>query len=125
MVSDERRFLPVDIFIDPHGEPLAAYQLELWDKSESIRIVGVEGGDTEAFADPPYYDPKAITRHKIILAAFSTKKALPTTNSRVTTVHVMKEGKSDPDLRISLTAAATPTRKRIDATVMFLLGAQR
>jgi hypothetical protein len=125
MAADEQRFMPVDIYIDPHGEPLAAYQLELFDENESIRIVGVEGGESPAFAAPPYYDPKAIAHHKIILAAFSTAKVLPTTKSRVTTVHVIQEGRPDPDLHVSLTAAATPTRERIDATATFLLGAAR
>jgi hypothetical protein len=122
VTSTQPRFMPVDIFIDPHGEPLAAYQLELVDRNESISIVGVEGGDPPAFASPPYYDPKAIRQHKIILAAFSTARNLPESNSRVTTLHVMQKGEVDPDLRVRLTAAATPTRKRVDATATFTLG---
>jgi hypothetical protein len=125
VAADEQRFMPVDIYIDPHGEPLAAYQLELIDRNESIKIVGVEGGESPAFETPPYYDPKAIAHHKIIVAAFSTGKVLPTTKSRVTTVHVIQEGRPEPDLRISLTAAANPARERIDATATFLLGAAR
>jgi hypothetical protein len=124
-VRDRPRFMPVDIFIDPHGEPLAAYQLELIDSHESIRIVGVEGGESPAFAKPPYYDPKAIAQHRIVVAAFSTAGALPTSKSRVTTLHVVQEGKRNPDLHVKLTAAATPARKRIDATATFRLGAVR
>jgi hypothetical protein len=119
---DRQRFIPVDILIDPHGEPLAAYQLELIDKNESIRIVGVEGGENPAFATPPYYDPKALAHHKIIVAAFSTAKDLPTAKSRVTTLHVLQKGTTSPDLHLRLTAAATPARERIDATATFLLG---
>lgn len=122
VASDQQRFMPVDIFVDPHGEPLAAYQLELIDRNRSIKIVGVEGGETPAFTAPPYYDPKAIAHHRIIVGAFSTAKVLPTSKSRVTTLHVMQEGKTDPDLHVKLTAAATPTRVRVDATATFLLG---
>src|SRR5436190_5755895 len=38
-------FRTVDIFIDPNGKPLAAYQLDWIVASQNAKIVGIEGGE--------------------------------------------------------------------------------
>jgi hypothetical protein len=53
-------FTFVDVFIDPQGKPLAAYQFELRTTAGEAKLVGIEGGEHAAFAHPPYYDPKAL-----------------------------------------------------------------
>ena len=105
--SATARFFPVDVYIDPHGAPLAAYQFELIDKNESIEIVGVEGGDHSAFARPPYYDRKALAHHHIILAAYSTDDDLPSRKTRVATVHVLSRAEIEPEFVFKLSVAAS------------------
>ena len=63
------RFEYIDIYIDSGDVPLAAYQFELTDAGGSIKIVGIEGGEHEAFATPPYYDPKALKNNRVIWVA--------------------------------------------------------
>src|SRR5262245_59605150 len=67
------RFRAVDIYVDSGSAPLAAYQLEFSVTNQVAKIVGIEGGDHEAFREPPFYDPKAIQQERVILAAFSTQ----------------------------------------------------
>src|SRR5687768_5906106 len=68
----------VDVFIDPQGKPLAAYQFELV-APKGVQLVGIEGGEHKAFADPPpYYDPKALQEgERIVVSAFDTGADLP------------------------------------------------
>ena len=70
--SSEIRFVPVDVYVDPAGAPLAAYQFELKTVAGAVEIVGVEGGEHEAFSEPGYYDPAALKNNRIIIAAYST-----------------------------------------------------
>jgi len=70
-------------------------------------IVGVEGGTSDGFRDPPYYDPKALAGGRIVLAAFNTKVALSPGRHRVATVH-MREAGAAPIYELRLTAAAGP-----------------
>ena len=53
-------FTYVDVFIDPHGRALGAYQFELRATAGDVALVGIEGGEHAAFSHPPYYDPKAL-----------------------------------------------------------------
>src|SRR4051812_33346694 len=58
------RFTAVDLFIDPKGQPLAAYQLEFAAETSQISLVGIEAGESGPFAKrPPYYDPAALAGH--------------------------------------------------------------
>jgi hypothetical protein len=87
------RFGYVDIFIDSGETPLAVYQVELRATAGDIRIVGVEGGDAAAFAEPPHYDPAALLEgERIVLGAFSTGDALPAGRTRIARVHLRIEG---------------------------------
>ncbi|MGB0582489.1 MAG: hypothetical protein ACPGVU_22595 [Limisphaerales bacterium] len=82
-------FHAVDIYVDSGEERLAAYQLHVR-AGAGVSIVGIEGSEHAAFRKPPYYDPQAMQRNEVKLAAFSTlaKSKLPKGKTRVTTLHV-------------------------------------
>ena len=83
------RFTYVDVRIDPHDKPLAAYQIEfVAGDPQRVKLVGVEGGSHPAFVDPPYYDPAALSHNRVILAAFNTGSALPKQSFRAATLHL-------------------------------------
>jgi hypothetical protein len=109
------RFIAVDVYVDPQGEPLGAYQVEISDPSGVAQVVGIEGGDHPAYSEPPYYDPAALNAHRIILAAFSTSPRLPRTRTRVASIHCRVAGEQDPELRIRLEVAVAANGKRIPA----------
>ena len=104
------RFRAVDIYIDLKQNTLGAYQLEWASKNPGARIVGIEGGESLAFRQPPYYDPKAIQHQRVILAAFSTAKAekLPKGKTRVATIHLQMTGERAIEPVIKNARAATP-----------------
>jgi len=120
------RFAPVHVYLDPAGKPLAAYQFALVCSvpvrayspadgednasrrhyERQIKIVGVEGGEHPAFKEAPYYDPAALMNERIIIAAFNTGSDLPTTRTRIATVHLQITGDVEPKYELSLTTAA-------------------
>lgn len=104
--EDEDRFLAVDVLVDSGEAPLAAWQLELVDPSGRARVVGVEGGEHPAFREAPYYDPAALQRGRIILAAFHVGEDLPSGRTRVARVHFLVTG-GEPRLEVGPMAAAT------------------
>ena len=114
------RFEYIDVYVDSGDAPLAAYQFELTDSAESIKIVGIEGGEHEAFATPPYYDPKALKNNRVIIAAFSTADALPTDKTRVATVHVQVEVDVIPKITINLAVVGDVEGSEINAKVTFI-----
>ncbi|MBN1345319.1 MAG: hypothetical protein JXQ73_21685 [Phycisphaerae bacterium] len=116
------RFTAYDVFIDTANQPLAAYQLELAAPPDRLSIVGVEGGQHPAFAAPPYYDPAALTRNRIIIAAFNTAKDLPTGKTRVARVHVRLVGDQDPDVQIKLTVSTGSDGNDIPAKATVVRG---
>ena len=72
------RFVPVDIVLDS-PEPVAAWQFELSDRSGAIKVVGVENGDSSAFADAPYYDRAATQAgevERLVVADYSLADAV-------------------------------------------------
>jgi hypothetical protein len=107
------RFGAVDIYLDPKGAPLAAYQLELRATNGFARIVGIEGGDHPAFHEPPFYDPRAMQKDRVILAAFSTAAAdtLPNNRTRVATVHYETRDRATPQFKLTLKISAGPDGK--------------
>ena len=110
------RFAAVDVYIDSGSAPLAAWQFELTTGSSGVKIVGVEGGDHPAFKAPPYYDPKALTQDRIIIAAFSTAENLPTGKTRVARIHVQISGEPLPDFGVQITVAADQAGETIKTT---------
>ncbi len=111
------RFAPLHIRIDPMGPAMAAYQFELKAICGQVRIVGVEGGEHPAFESAPYYDPEALTQDRIIIAAFNTGNNLPSTASRVATIHLQILGQVEPEYEIKLTVASDLDSNEIAASI--------
>jgi len=115
------RFCAMDIFIDSRGAPLAAWQIEFAATNGVAKIVGIEGGESGPFGNPPFYDPKAIQNDRVIIAAFSTAPAtkLPTGKTRVATIHMQITGAVQPQFELKLQAAADPDGKQIPGEASF------
>ena len=113
------RFAFVDLFVDAAEQPLAAYQLEFEATAGDVKIVGVEGGQHAAFKQAPYYDPEAMQRERVILAAFSTADAaeLPVGKTRVATIHLQTSGDIEPQYAIKLVTSATAEGAETPATL--------
>jgi hypothetical protein len=115
------RFTAVDIYVDSSNKPLAAYQLEFSVTNGNAKIVGIEGGDHPAFAEPPYYDPLAMQHERVIIAAFSTNAVgnLPNGKTRVATIHLQISRSAEPEFELKLEAAADQNGNKIpvEATV--------
>ena len=100
------RFATVEVRIDPKDHPLAAYQLEITADSPHVKLAGVEGGAHAAFREPPYYDPAALSRNRIILAAFNTGSDLPKSAFVAARLHVQISGDVKPKWDVKLTVAS-------------------
>ena len=70
-------FAALEVMVDPGGQGLAAWQVEIVSAAPSTKVVGVEGGESSHYAAAPYYDPKALRGGRIILARFSTDDGPP------------------------------------------------
>lgn len=108
-LPQEARFTAVDVWIDT-PRPLAAWQVEI---RTSAPVVGVEGGEPTAYAEPPFYDPRALQGGRIVLAAFTTDPAPPAGRIRVARLHLRETGPAE--LSSKLVAAAAPGGARLDA----------
>ena len=108
----------LEVFVDAGDAPLAAYQLTVKATQGTVKIAGIEGGEAAAFAEPPHYDPKALQKDIVILAAFSTNAPgqLPHGRTRVATIHLQVEGKTEPKFATTLTTAGTVDGTQITAT---------
>jgi hypothetical protein len=113
------RFVAVDVLVDAGAHSLAAYQVTVTAKRGDVKIVGIEGGEPPAFKQPPYYDPKAMQREKVILAAFNIAPAakLPRGQTRVATLHLQVSGAQEPAFAAKLETAANADGKPISAKV--------
>ncbi len=103
------RFEAVHVFVDSGTMALAAYQLSVRATTGNVRIVGIEGSDHHAFANPPYYDPVAIQGDRVIIGAFSTANvdSLPTGRTRIATIHVqVTGGQAEYDARLTVSAGS-------------------
>ena len=96
-IQPKVRFAPVHIYLDSGNKPLAAYQFEIKAAVGQIKIVGVEGGQHQAFNEAPYYDPAALANDRIIIAAFDTGSELPRGRTRIATIHLQIIGDAEPD----------------------------
>lgn len=113
------RFVAVDVYLES-SEPVAAWQFEL--ESPNARIVGVENGESDAFAKAPYYDREAVQRgasDRIVVADFSLAdaKQLPSGRFRIATLHLVLDGGSEPELDVELITAVTRGGDAIDASI--------
>jgi hypothetical protein len=113
-----RHFRTVDVFVDSKDQALAAYQMEIVLAGANARIVGIEGGEHEAFKEPPIYDPKAIQQERAIIAAFSTASVdrLPRGWTRIATLHIQIAGQEQQPYEVCSTTAATANGKKIPIT---------
>lgn len=111
------RFGAVDVFVDPQGQPLAAYQIEIDAEPLGVELVGIQGGDAAAFRDPPYYDPRALMGGRIVIAAFNLGKDLPSQKTRVATLMVRIPADARPKYLARLQVAASSDARLIHANV--------
>lgn len=118
------RFEAIDIYLDAGETPVAAYQLAIRDPASRIAIVGIEGGEHAAFAQPPYYDPKAMQQDHVILAAYSLAAPadLPSGKTRVATLHVHVSGDQPVQYQATLTTAAAADGTPIPASLQWQKG---
>ncbi|MEM6553881.1 MAG: hypothetical protein AAF750_17330 [Planctomycetota bacterium] len=129
-------FFSIPITLDPQGQPLAAYQLELTATHGTFQIVGIENApNLSAYPNPARYD--RTTAHpdqpldRLILADFSLAppEDLPTEPTVIATVHayvVPPQPLTNPTpenliqalgLTTTLTQAANPQGQPITANV--------
>jgi len=111
------RFGHVDVFLDSAGQSLAAYQCEITATAGDVTLVGIEGGEHTAFKVPPYYDPRALGRKRIILGAFNTGADLPRGKTRVARLMVQITGPAKPTYAAKVQVAASPDGKPTAATI--------
>jgi hypothetical protein len=116
-----RRFAVVDVYLDA-SEPLAAWQFELAERRGGMQVVGIEGGESASFAEPPFYDRAAVDRgaaDRIIVADFSLEPPaqLPSGRTRIASVHVRLAGGEPPDYDLRLVAAGTADGRSINADI--------
>ena len=112
------RFRAVDVYVDSFGVPMAAYQLDFSVTNGVAKIVGIEGGEHPAFREPPFYDPEAMQRERVIIAAFSTESAdkLPAGKTRVATIHLEIIGTAKPEFEIKVVTAGDQSGRKIVAS---------
>ena len=115
------RFRTIDIFVDSRSTPLAAYQVEFAATNGAVKIVGIEGGEPDAFRHPPVYDPKAMQKDHVIIASFSTAapSTLPKGRVRVATIHIQVTGDHVPQFNIKLQTAGDSRGRKIFARASF------
>jgi len=118
-LSAQTRFEVYDLYITPQGGPLAAYQVKIQADSKQVKIISVEGGEHSAFKEAPFFDPLAIQKETIKVAAFSTAAAkdLPEDRTRVATIHIQLNGAKEPKFKLDLQAVATVAGRPIGATI--------
>jgi hypothetical protein len=121
-IQPKVRFAPVHIYLDSGNKQLAAYQFELKAAAGQIKIVGVEGGQHQAFNQAPYYDPAALANDRIIIAAFDTGSELPKGRTRIATIHLQIIGDAEPDYDLKLIVAADADANEIPAKISFEKG---
>jgi len=119
------RFATIDVYVNS-PEPLAAWQFELSEATGAMAVVGVENGESEAFAGTPHYDLDAVTQgraERIIVADYSLGESaeLPVGRTRIATVHVRLTGAREPAFELQLIAAGNADGLPIDAAAVFEL----
>jgi hypothetical protein len=118
-------FTTIDVYIDPRGTPMAAYQFELRATDGLVSFVGVEKGDIPGFQDPPYYDAASTDKTRIVVGAFNVGGNLPNRKSRMVRLHVHVEGDVKPKYTVKLMTAGDADGKPIPADVTFTEGERR
>ena len=104
--DEELRFETVELVLDPVGETLAAWQVRLVDPSGRATVVGIEGGEDPAYAEPPFHDPEALAGGELVLAAYDTSGAGPRTETRVARLHLAVRGAAPATFEVTVEVAA-------------------
>ena len=117
------RFAALDVFLES-AQPVAAWQFELSEAGGRMRVVGVENGDSPAFAKAPYYDRKAVSdgrADRIIVADFTLRPEaeLPVGRVRIATVHMRIAGEPEPEFVLRLVTAGNGRGEPVPASVHF------
>ena len=120
-VDTDVRFATVDIYMET-AEPLAAWQFELRETAGRMLVVGVENGESPAFAGAPYFDLAAVSEgraDRIVVADYSLNPAaeLPVGRGRIARVHVQLSGSAGPDYELRLVAAGGARGEPIQASI--------
>lgn len=113
------RFVPLAIHLDSPAA-VAAWQFELKDRNNAMKVVGVENGGHPAFPRAPYYDREAVARGgagRIVVADYSLgeEDLLPVGRVQLATLHLMLEG--EPDYELHLIIATAEEGDAIDASI--------
>jgi hypothetical protein len=111
------RFVAIEVRIDPMGEALGAYQVEV--TLPGGRLVGVEGGSAESFASPPHYDPRALHsggRERVIIAALADQAPPVSREAVVAVLHYAVAGEVELEPKCVLIAAGDEAANRLNAT---------
>jgi len=111
------QFQTVDLYMNSGKRELAAYQVEIYYPAETVKIVGVEGGDKQAFQTPPTYDERGFEGGRIILAAFTEEDTCPKGRTRVARIHLALESVEEADIQGELMAAAEKGGKRFSPRI--------
>ena len=119
--AEDGRFRAVEIYLESI-DPIAAWQFELTDLQGQMSIVGVENGESPAFADAPYYDREAVRQgsaDRIVVADFSLAKEtdLPRGRIRLATLHVMMTEPDTTGLSLKLIAATNSSGQAVAARI--------
>jgi hypothetical protein len=114
------KFETLDVYVDSHDVPLAAYQVELHVGMGSV--VGIEGGDGPAFQAAPFYDPAALSHNRVIVAGFSLDGDLPRGKTRVARIHIYNPSGKAATRSATLDVAANADGVNIAATVSVVEG---
>ena len=119
--AQDVRFAAVDIYLDS-AEPFAAWQFELSDRHGTMKVVGVEQGESTAFERVPYYDREAVRlgeADRIVVADYSLADSneLPSGRARIATIHLMLSGDDDADFNLQLVTATTYDGEAMDARI--------
>ena len=109
------KFIALDVFVDPGGKPLVAWQIEIVCDVNQSKIVGVESGEVPFNLKAPHYDPRAFQGGRIVIAAFTTEKNPPSGRIRVARLHFLETGSAD--YASKLITAASPGAGGIDVKI--------
>ena len=114
-LAEGARFELVEVFVDSGAQPLAAWQVEFSATTGQVEIVGIERGDNAGFGDPPYYDPSALQKNRIVIGAFNLSDNLPAGKTRVARLHLHVSGPQKPVYAAKLMVAGNKEGKSIPA----------
>ena len=133
--SAEVSFRPVDVYVDAGRVALGAYQVQITYNKARIKIAGLEGGETAAYRDAPYYDSDGLTRGRIVVASFVRKgvsdRNVPSGRTRVARLHVQVDSRCPEDalrgmtIRLIVAADMKGRRTRGNASLIWTNGAGR